>query len=56
MTDPVFELNNEMIKPLFIGNGLARTILFQMVEADVFVLTMVDLHNYHLRRSKKKVH
>jgi len=56
MSDPVFELNNEMIKPIFIGNGLARTILFQIVEADVFVLTMEDLNNYHLKRSINKVH
>jgi YidC/Oxa1 family membrane protein insertase len=54
--DRVFGTENLMVLPFYIGQGLSRTILFQMVEANVFVLTMLDLHNLHLKRSPNDVH
>ncbi len=36
--------------------GLVRTWFFQMVKADVFVLTMLDLGNFELKRSIHRVH
>src|SRR5262245_14176216 len=36
--------------------GAVCTWFFQTVQADVFVLTMLDLHNFHLKRSLHPVH
>jgi YidC/Oxa1 family membrane protein insertase len=39
-----------------IRSRTACTWLFQMLKADVMVLTMLDLHNFHLKRSIHAVH
>jgi len=39
-----------------VRKGLLRTALFQVCAADVFVLTMMDLGNFELRRSLHPVH
>src|SRR5215510_10989106 len=39
-----------------IGAGAVCTWFFQMLEADVMVLTMLDLGNFHLKRSVHPVH
>ncbi len=39
-----------------IGDGVARTTLFQFLKADVMVMTMLDLHNLQLKRSINPVH
>jgi hypothetical protein len=39
-----------------VGDGLARLILFQTLKSNLLVLTMLDLDNYHLKRSFNKVH
>jgi CDP-glycerol glycerophosphotransferase (TagB/SpsB family) len=54
--DPVFEKHNDKVISLYIGDGLARTILFHTLKADLFVLTMIDLNNHHLKRSINRVH
>lgn len=39
-----------------IGSGAVLTWFFQMLETDVLVLTMLDLQNFHLKRSRHPVH
>lgn len=39
-----------------IGSGAVLTWFFQMLETDVLVLTMLDLQNFHLKRSRRPVH
>src|SRR5215467_8288093 len=39
-----------------IGGGAICTWFFQTIKADVMVLTMLDLHNFHLKRSLHPVH
>jgi YidC/Oxa1 family membrane protein insertase len=39
-----------------VGSGAVCTWLFQTLKADVMVLTMLDLHNFHLKRSLHPVH
>jgi len=39
-----------------IGTGAVCTWFFQMLRADVMVLTMLDLGNFHLKRSSHPVH
>lgn len=43
-------------RSIHIPEGLFLTIFFQMTQADVFVLTMMDLDNLHLKRSVHPVH
>jgi YidC/Oxa1 family membrane protein insertase len=42
--------------PFCIGEGVLRTLLFQMLKADVMVLTLMDLNNFELKRSVYPVH
>jgi hypothetical protein len=39
-----------------IGSGAICTWFFQTIKADVMVLTMLDLQNFHLKRSLHRVH
>ncbi len=54
--DPGLARRDERLLGFFLRKGLLRTALFQVCEADVFVLTMMDLGNFELRRSLKPVH
>lgn len=55
--DPIFNKNIGGLKTYYIGTGVARTSLFINLKTSVFVMTMPDLENYHIKRSKvAKVH
>lgn len=54
--DPGLARRDERLLGFFLRKGLLRTALFQVCEADVFVLTMMDLGNFELRRSLNPVH
>jgi YidC/Oxa1 family membrane protein insertase len=54
--DPGLVLRNERLLTFCIRKGLLRTLFFQVVESNVFVLTMMDLGNFELRRSLHPVH
>ena len=45
----MFEKN---IKPIFIGNGLMRMVFFTFLTGDLMVMTLSDLGNYELKKSK----
>ncbi len=48
--DAVFDRHDERVVPYFIDNNRLIT-LFMLIEADIVVMTMPDLQNYHLKRS-----
>jgi len=54
--DPGLTYGDPRLLPFCIRKGLLRTVFFQVVDADVFVLTMMDLGNLELRRSLHPVH
>jgi len=54
--DPVLTLNHPKIRAFNIGSGAIRTAFFQWLDADVMVMTMVDLHNLQLKRSVHPVY
>jgi hypothetical protein len=54
--DQVLGLHEENIRAFCIGSGVVRTTFFSSLDADVMVMTIPDLGNYHLKRSKKPVH
>jgi YidC/Oxa1 family membrane protein insertase len=55
-TDPGLSRAGERVACFFIGRGLLRTLFFQLLRADVLVLTMMDLGCFQLRRSLYPVH
>jgi len=54
--DPGLSRQNDNFRAVYIPEGLFLTVFFQSNESDVFVLTMMDLHNLHLKRSLHPVH
>ena len=56
LDDSILIKNNPMIIPLFIGDGLWRMVLFNLLRADIMVMTMPDLETFHIKRSNFPVH
>lgn len=56
LDDPVLNLSDKRILSFYIGSGVARTTLFQILRANVMVMTMPDLETLHIKRSKYPVH
>ena len=54
--DPGLQANNSYVNAFYIPKGLIRTIFFQYLEAELLILTMMDLNNYELKRSIHAVH
>lgn len=54
--DPGLSTGNPRVLPFLVRKGLLRIVLFQVLDADVLVLTMMDLGNFELRRSVHPVH
>jgi len=54
--DPGLRRDDPRLRTFCIEGGLRLIVFFQMLEADVMVLTMLDLDNFHLKRSKLPVH
>ncbi len=54
--DPILSNHHELVKPYFIGSGMARTVFFQTCRCRAFVLTLTDLDSYYLKRSPNGVH
>lgn len=49
-SDPI--LKNNRIKSFYIGNGSIRTIFFQFFNSKIMILTMPDLNNTYIKKSK----
>ena len=54
--DPGLTCKNPLLTGFCIGSGLLCILFFQFLKADILILTMVDLHNFHLKRSIHSVH
>jgi CDP-Glycerol:Poly(glycerophosphate) glycerophosphotransferase len=54
--DPGLRREDERLLRFCIPPGSMRIVFFQLLDADVFVLTMLDLGNFELRRSVHPVH
>ncbi len=54
--DPGLAREHDNYRAICIPEGLFLTVFFQSNSSDVFVLTMMDLHNLHLKRSLYPVH
>jgi len=54
--DPGLERRHENYRSVWIPEGWFLTIFFQFNQSDVFVLTMMDLHNLNLKRSTYPVY
>jgi YidC/Oxa1 family membrane protein insertase len=54
--DPGLLRKHENYSSVFIPEGVFLTLFFQANQADVFILTMMDLGNFHLKRSLHPVH
>lgn len=53
--DPVLRDPPEGIHPFCVGEGSMRTLFFATLDADVLLMTMPDLHCFHIRRSPHPV-
>lgn len=54
--DPGLSRQHENYRSIYIPEGWFLTIFFQVNQSDLFVLTMMDLHNLQLKRSLQPVH
>ena len=54
VTSDINDLNliDNTIKPIFIGVDFFRTIFFTVLNCDIMIMTLTDLGNYHLKKSK----
>jgi hypothetical protein len=54
--DPALRTQTELLRACYVGSGLVRIWLFQVIDVKVMVMTLPDLHRYSLRRSFNPVH
>jgi len=54
--DPGLNLNHQRLKKYFIGAGHIRNYCFENLQSKICVLTMPDLGNFQIKRSKYPVH
>ena len=50
--DPILSAPAPNVTAFYIGDGVARTFLFMVLQADVMVMTMPDLETFHIKRSR----
>jgi len=50
--DPIFKNENKKIKSFYIGDGSAKYKFFWELKAKIVIMTMPDLENYWIKRSK----
>ncbi len=50
--DPILDSPLPNTKAFYIGEGLIRTTAFLTMKADLLIMTMPDLENYHIKRSR----
>jgi hypothetical protein len=54
--DPGLEFNDNHFNSFFIGDSYVRNWFFENLKADVMIMTMPDLNQYQVKRSKHPVH
>ena len=56
LDDPGLRVEHRRLKTFFIGMGFVRDYLFQNIDTDMMVMTMPDLQNFQVKRSRHPVH
>ena len=56
LDDPGLQEAHPRLQTYFVGMGFVRDYLFQSIDTDIMVLTMPDLHQYQVKRSRHGVH
>jgi len=56
VNDPGLSLKKEQFHPFYVSEGFWQIYFFQTLKADCLILTMIDLHVFHLKRSIHPVH
>lgn len=56
LDDPGLMLEHPQLKTFFIGMGFVRDYVFQAIETHIMVMTMPDLNNFQVKRSRNPVH
>ncbi len=51
-TDPILDTSASHINPFYVGEGMSRMFFFETLKAEVLVMTMPDLNNLEIKRSK----
>ena len=54
--DPGLEYKNKRLNHILIDEGVLRTWLFQNINTKILIMTMPDLDNYKIKKSKKTKH
>jgi len=54
--DPGLSIKHPNYKSFKIDEGFVRNWLFENIDTDVMIMTMPDLHQYQVKKSKHKVH
>lgn len=54
--DPAFQIKNDNLKVYYIGSGSVLNIAFRTIECTAFVMTLLDLDRFYLKRSVHNVH
>jgi hypothetical protein len=54
--DDCFEYSDRRFRAFLIDDSYVRNWLFENIQAEILIMTMPDLNNYHLKRSKYPVH
>ena len=52
-SDPNDDININNVKSFYLGKGLVRIIFFTLLKSDLMIMTLTDLGNYEIKKSKK---
>ena len=56
LDDPGLLVEHQRLSVFYIGMGFVRDYFFQNLDTDIMVMTMPDLHNHQIKRSRHNVH
>ena len=54
--DPGLMVEHPKLNTFFVGMGFVRDYFFQNLKTNIMVMTMPDLHNFQVKRSRHSVH
>ena len=56
LDDPALLVKHPNLSTFFVGMGFVRDYFFQNLDTNIMVMTMPDLHNFQVKRSRHNVH
>ena len=56
LDDPGLLVKHPNLNTFFLGSGFVRDYFFQNLDTNIMVMTMPDLHNFQVKRSRHNVH